>query len=368
MPTVDIVVQTELSRSIRSRQVESLFDVPAQEKCRLEFKFDLPIEDRPWCVGAIIGPSGSGKSTVLKEVFGGEKEIQWSGKSVIDDFPSSVPINDIADICQAVGFNTIPAWLRPYHVLSNGERFRVELARRMLETDPVIVDEFTSVVDRQVAKIGSHAFQKYIRRGNKTAVVASCHYDIIDWLQPDWVLDTASWEFSWRSLRRRPELIFEILRVGHKEWSRFAPFHYMSADLNKSAKCFVATVNDIPAAFAGVLYRPHPKAGNVYGVSRLVTLPDFQGLGLAMILLEKIGGMYKDLGRRLRMYPAHPALIRTFVRSKQWRLAKRPGLISNSSRRSKSSTIARLGGRPSATFEYVGPGLGDPAISRALAQ
>ena len=89
----------------------------------------------------------------------------------------------------AVGFNTIPAWLRPYGVLSNGEKFRVDLARRLLEGgDLIAVDEFTSVVDRQVAKIGSHAVQKWARGKGRQFVAATCHYDLEDWLQPDWVL------------------------------------------------------------------------------------------------------------------------------------------------------------------------------------
>jgi len=107
--------------------------------------------------------------------------------------------SDIANVCQAVGFNTIPSWLKPYHVLSNGEKFRVELAKRLIESDEMIIfDEFTSVVDRQVAKIASHAVQKYIRKNKKQFVAISCHYDVIDWLQPDWIYDTAHHTFQWR--------------------------------------------------------------------------------------------------------------------------------------------------------------------------
>ena len=31
-----------------------------------------------------------------------------------EDFARSLSMKEIADMCQAVGFNTIPAWLRPY--------------------------------------------------------------------------------------------------------------------------------------------------------------------------------------------------------------------------------------------------------------
>lgn len=64
MPTVNVVIDTELKRSTRVRQLESMFDVPAQEKCRLEWNIEMPdLSESDWSVGLIVGPSGSGKST-----------------------------------------------------------------------------------------------------------------------------------------------------------------------------------------------------------------------------------------------------------------------------------------------------------------
>ena len=51
------------------------------------------------------------------------------------------------------------------------------------------VDEFTSVVNRDVAKSMSHALQRYIRQKDLKIVIASCHFDIIEWLQPDYVFN-----------------------------------------------------------------------------------------------------------------------------------------------------------------------------------
>ena len=93
----------------------------------------------------------------------------------------------------AVGLNTIPSWYKPYHVLSNGERFRADLARKI--KSGAVVDEFTSVVDRNVAKAASVALSKYIKNnGIKNVVISTCHEDILDWLEPDWVINTDTGE------------------------------------------------------------------------------------------------------------------------------------------------------------------------------
>jgi ABC-type lipoprotein export system ATPase subunit len=346
-----------------------MFDVPPQNKCRLEWKLEFPIEAEPWNVGLIVGPSGAGKSSVMNHVFGAAPELAWNGKSVIDDFAKELTVEQISGVCQAVGFNTIPAWMRPYAVLSNGEKFRVDLARRMLELpDPVVVDEFTSVVDRQVAKIGSHAVQKYARKNKRRFVAVTCHYDVIDWLQPDWVLDMATRSFSRRLLQRRPDLECVVGRVPYAAWSLFAPFHYLTAELNRAARCFGLWVNGSLAAFAGMLHRPHPKVDDIIGCSRLVTLPDYQGLGLAMVLIEKVGAAYRAIGKRAHTYPAHPALIRSFDRSPVWRLEKRPGTYG--AHQSESSTInraAKMGSRPCAVFAYCGEAMPRVDAERLLA-
>lgn len=67
---------------------------------------------------------------------------------------------------------------------------RVELARAMLESDFIVFDEFTSVVDRQVAQTASMAINKAVHRMDKQFIAVTCHYDVLEWLQPDWVFDT----------------------------------------------------------------------------------------------------------------------------------------------------------------------------------
>lgn len=355
MRSVDLVIEGTIQRTARVQQLEAMFDVPASEKLALRWTGEVPLDERDWQVGLIVGPSGCGKSQLLKHLFGTPAEFGWDAPSVVDDFSQSLSIEEIAQVCQAVGFNTIPAWMRRFGVLSNGERFRVELARRLLECpDPILVDEFTSVVDRQVAQIGAHAVQRYVRKHGRRFVAASCHFDIAEWLQPDWILEPATMHFQWRSLQRRPALECRMGRIPYSAWRLFSRYHYLTADLNKAARCFGLWVGDTLATFSAVLHRPHPRAKDVYGISRVVTLPDWQGLGLASTLDETLGAAYKGIGKRLHAYPAHPSRVRTLDRSPQWALKKRPGLYSP---RPGVTTTVHMGGRPCAVFEYAGPAM-----------
>lgn len=372
MPRIDVVVETPISNSVRVKMLGGMFDVPAAEKSRLEWSFDAPIDDEPWSVGLIVGPSGSGKSTIAKALFGADFDpaLKWGAPAVVDDFPSTMKMEQIAEVCSAVGFNTIPAWMRPFAVLSNGEQFRVALARRLLERDTVIVDEFTSVVDRQVAKIGSHAVQKYTRRAGKKFVAVSCHFDIEEWLQPDWVIEPATQSFRRRAVQPRPRIDCTISPVPYSTWRLFAPYHYMSGELHRSARCFGLFVGDRIAAFAAMLPRPvsngKDRGTAIWGTSRLVTLPDFQGLGLAFVLSDKVGSLYAARGERVRNYPAHPALIRAHDRSSKWKMVKRPGVFSSVSE-SKTMGMKNVGGRPCAVFEYTGPAAPEDEARRVFA-
>jgi ABC-type iron transport system FetAB ATPase subunit len=352
---IDIAVSSPIPSSSRTRQLEAMFDVPHADAARLKWRGELDVESRPWNVGLIVGPSGAGKSTIARALFGPPAELEWGAGPVVDSFDPEIPLDGIAAVCQAVGFNTIPAWLRPFGVLSTGERFRVDLARRMVETPAdriIVVDEFTSVVDRQVGQIGAHAVQKWTRRNKRQFVGVSCHYDVVDWLQPDWLFEPATMTQTWRSLQQRPSVDAEVRRVPPEWWRIFAPFHYLTADLKPGARCYCLLANGEPAAFAGVL---PGLSKHLWRVSRLVTLPDWQGLGLAFILVDNLAASYKALGGRLRTYPAHPSLIRSFDRSPVWTMIKKPGTYQH---QSTGQLGKRPGGhvsRPCGVFEYIGP-------------
>jgi ABC-type ATPase with predicted acetyltransferase domain len=179
--------------SFRVAAIKGRFDLDV-DKIQENFvgKIDIPDD---WKIGVIFGSSGTGKTTIAREVFGDEYvyDLDYEKSSVVDDMPSDKTIEEITKMFVSVGFGSTPSWLKPYSVLSNGEKMRVDLARSLLsKQDLVVFDEFTSVVDRHIAKIGSMCVSKSVRASDKRFIAVSCHDDILEWLNPDWVFNTDS--------------------------------------------------------------------------------------------------------------------------------------------------------------------------------
>jgi ABC-type dipeptide/oligopeptide/nickel transport system ATPase subunit len=193
---VKIVVENRTNNfeSYRAQRVKSLFN--AEDGSSFVKEFDIEIEGLEWGIGLIVGSSGSGKTSIGKQFFNQDKIINlydvWDcSKPIIDCIIPDGDFNTATGALSAVGLGDVPSWLRPFNALSNGQKFRAGLARLVTDApDKVVVDEFTSVVDRQIAKVGAMAFSKAWKRNKgKKVVLLSCHYDIIEWLQPDWVFD-----------------------------------------------------------------------------------------------------------------------------------------------------------------------------------
>jgi ABC-type Mn2+/Zn2+ transport system ATPase subunit len=367
----------DVQRTPRVQQLEGIFDVPPSRQSERiwQHKFTLP---ETWNIGVIVGPSGSGKSTLARQAFGGQLIEKWDwpeGKSILDGFPPSLGIREITGLLSSVGFSSPPSWLRPFTALSNGEQFRVNLARTLSELPELaVVDEFTSVVDRTAAKIGSAAVAKAVRRLNQKFVAVTCHYDVLDWLQPDWVyephlnqLTVASCQLSEktelttencqlktdsrRSLRQRPPIELEIVRVHSSMWTLFKPHHYLSGKLHPSSKCFLALYEGRPAAFIAALPFPHPTRPG-WREHRCVCLPEFQGVGIGNAVSEFVAGIFADLGKPYFSTTSHPAMIRHRAKSPLWKLIRAPSL--GSRHRGLGHKWNDGTSRVTAGFEYIG--------------
>jgi GNAT superfamily N-acetyltransferase len=279
---------------------------------------------------------------------------------VVDAFPQTLPVKDLAALLSAVGFASPPAWLRPFHVLSTGEQFRATLARLLAEApDLAVLDEFSSVVDRTVARIGSAALAKAVRARRQRFVAITCHEDVEEWLQPDWTYRPATNTFTRRSLQRRPAITLAVGCCALAAWALFRRHHYLSSDISPFARAFLATWEGQPVAFSAWIH--HLVKGGGRREHRTVVLPDYQGAGIGMALSSFCASLWAALGQRAVSTTTHPALIQARLRSPLWRLIRTPSLAPRGRRRELKHATTRL----TAGFEYVGPPL-DVATARAL--
>lgn len=199
MPSFNIVRKTPVNNSYRVERILSDFDM-SKDKGELHIQGEINIPDE-WNVGLIYGASGTGKTTIIKELFPDAiiDEFTWGENSFLDDFDKSIPFEEISKTLYAVGLGSVPTWVRPFKVLSNGEKMRVTLARGLLERDFFVFDEFTSVVDRHVAKVCSLAVSRYCKKHKKKFLAVSCHKDILEWLEPDFAFCTDDMQQNFQS-------------------------------------------------------------------------------------------------------------------------------------------------------------------------
>jgi hypothetical protein len=198
MPSFDIVKTWNRPESFRAQSVIGSFTLN-DVKMEKHFAGSMPIEGENWQIGVIVGRSGTGKTSIAEQLFPKEyiRGFEYKSVTVLDDFPENVSINEITRALCNVGFASPPDWLKAYEHLSQGEKMRVDIARALcLRQRLIVFDEFTSVVDREIAKVSAYAIAKAVRRTCKQFIAVTCHYDVLDWLEPDWVFCTDDMSFG----------------------------------------------------------------------------------------------------------------------------------------------------------------------------
>jgi energy-coupling factor transporter ATP-binding protein EcfA2 len=377
------------ANTYRAARVKSLFN--AETGANFDLDADLDIErDGDWKIGVVVGPSGSGKTSIGRQFFHREDPQSaffaptWpSDQPIIDAIGPTADFNAVTAALASVGLGDVPAWLRPFHALSMGEQFRATLARLVIEAPmEAVVDEFTSVVDRQIARIGALAFAKAWRRGSGRVVLLTPHYDVLDWLEPDWVFDTGTKSFSRRSLRR-PRIDLEIVQTDWRYWPLFAPHHYLKIGPMPAAICYVGMVDGEPVAHLGVGCKNKGLAVEARAC-RLVVMPEWQGAGVGMRFLNWICENQLCGGDGARLpYPAttcfhtsHPGLCAVLRRQTCWTQisahlhGSHKGKSAESIRRTSRSKIVMGSGfgghfRAVQGFRYIGERAGGASHVRS---
>lgn len=353
-------------KAIKAAQSVDL-DVTKKLTHKLEINADITTH---YNVGLIIGASGSGKTTLAEKIYGKDAfdTLLNLSKPVIEQFPEGMSYDECVHALTGIGLSQVPCWLKPAGALSNGQKARAEAALQMCSDKKVVViDEFTSVVDRNVAKVMAHCVQKFARKYEKQIVLISCHYDVVDWLNPDWVIDCNNAEYInrrylWRSFERPEQINFEIAECSRASWGNFSKYHYLSEKMpGGHVEMFGLYLNGQQIGFNCfanyVPWKKGSKKPKAMHFNRLVVHPDYVGLGLGVKFLDITTKIMSKKGYAVFGKFSSIPVYKSLAKSKAWKLIS----IHNNTGSASFKTgpnMKRQGGFRQKTrtfsFEYVG--------------
>ena len=334
------------------------FDIQNREETSVSIPLNMgEAKTFDWNIGVIFGGSGSGKTTILNHLGTIKKPNFDHDKPLISNFDWVEP-KEATLILTSMGLSSVPTWLRPFPLLSNGEQYRATLAYLVASAsnnEVILIDEYTSVVDRDVAKAMSYALQKYIRRENKKIILASCHYDIMEWLMPDWTYSPLKGTVERCDCLRqgRPKIELQVSRCEPETWNFFKNHHYLTSKANSACKFLLFEWHDKPIGIVAVINQPRKGCSNGFSLSRTVVLPDFQGMGLGVKISEFACGIIKNGGGIIFTKTVNPALGIYRNKSDKWRNTAHNGKSRTINKNTDNRAVNRLE-RASYCHEYIG--------------
>lgn len=368
--SVEVVLESPVSNNFRCKMACDALDIDIKKKSRHHLKIDGIRIPEKWNVGLIYGASGSGKTTLAKKLFGEDvfKTILDENEPIINQLPKELSYDECAAILSGIGLNSVPCWVRPVKTLSNGQRARAEAALLMVQNSGIInIDEWTSVVDRTVAKAMSHCLQKFARKHDKQIILLSCHYDVLEWLIPDWLIDCNEQKFHLKQnenffFTERDKLTFDIKRIGRESWRYFSKYHYLSEKLAGGESYLYGLFhNETQIGFqAFTNYMPRLKGKKViFHFNRSVIHPDYQGLGMGIKMINESTKIFLNEHNNAKVMGKFSSVpvYRAMIKDPAWRFlgAKR---LMGKMKFGEGKTLRKSGFREAGIktyhFEYIG--------------
>ena len=338
MQTYELTLKCDAPEDFYVIKAANSVDLDVEKKLTHHIKIRADIESQ-YNIGLIIGNSGSGKTTLAKHIWGDKcfDTLLQPDQAVISQFDDSYSYDERVSFLSGVGLGSPVTWIAPAKTLSNGQQARAECALQMARLDGqfIVIDEWTSVVDRSVAKAMSHSIQKHARKTDKQIVLLSCHYDIVDWLNPDWIIDCNTQDYIDRRLlcprhTKSEELVFGIRQLtDSKSWKVFSKYHYLSDSLPPGKTYMFGLFHeDIQIGFIAysnyVMWKKeHKDAGipMVMHANRIVVHPDYCGFGLGGRMTDITANYMKhELGFDVQIKLSSASMANLLKRNERWEL------------------------------------------------
>lgn len=334
MSLIDVVhtsFNCEISRTERVNKVFDAFGLDIDNYSHVVVD-NIQVPNN-WDVIYITGISGSGKSTLLRSLaerysfdisqYGMSamySQLASDERPLIDCIGST--FEQAISFLNSVGLSEAFIYFKKFVQLSEGQRYRFYLAKLLELTNTVIVvDEFTSLLDRITANIVAYNYTKAMRRYRKKLIVATSHDDLTKSLNPSHrITFSYSGEHTIERLRRDdsiPPYIGDIVIAenGKSPDTTLLKYHYKNTKMPAMVtNTFTALLNNYPVGM--IVYsvpmrtymlgsflmsrrdrRRYDKlstdekrllsGNNTLIVSRVVIHPTFRGIGLGAYLLRE---------------------------------------------------------------------------------
>jgi len=364
--TIDITLKSKVNTDFRCQVAANSLDIDVKKKSIHHLKIEnINIPDQ-WNIGLVYGNSGSGKTTSIIQLFGEDVfDVNIDPElPILNQLPSDLTYDECASLLNGMGLNSVPCWIRPFKTLSNGQQARAEAVMLMTQNkEMVFIDEWTSVVDRTVAKAMSLCLHKYAKRNNKRVVILSCHQDIIEWLKPDWAIDCNVQKFMLPKsddffFKKREQLKFEVREIDSKSWKYFSKYHYLSENLpGGKLHLYGLFHNNNQIGFQCFAnYVPHKKNTiKIFHSNRTVVHPDYNGMGLGIKLIDVSSALLKQKEnvRIMAKFSAIP-IYKSMIKSPVWKFLgekRTMGKIKHGGKMKRTSGFREKGTR-TFLFEY----------------
>ena len=299
----------------RTKEVAEAFGLGIDQTRQFTLYDNINIRIRPTDIVLITGDSGSGKSALLKALkqdLGAEAQDTKNftidpNQPIIETVGANT--TDAIEALSQVGLNDAFLFLRPYAQLSDGQKHRYQTALLAQSQKTFwIIDEFTSTLDRDTAKILAFNLQKQARKRGSAVIAATTHRDLLADFAPNVHIHKrygkeVTVQYHPRAKAATCSLTHQMTIEGgtKADYKALSQFHYRTARLPSPRKIFRLKRK---GELCGVIVYSYPPPvtfgrsrmwkGNIHQlqqeicvISRVVIHPKYRSIGLGAKIISE---------------------------------------------------------------------------------